>query len=359
MAFNHQYFITGDRTITVVVNGETLSVKAAQQPEHGKVLDWILEGRQISQDEVLSLLVPLKALVQTYGCISVASGEVLYDGTPIRGALVDRIVANHAVGADVAPVALLADRIYANPANWAEGELYDWLRSSNLPITSDGHILAYKRITNEYLDFHTGSFDNSVGTYVSVPRSEVDTDRERTCSYGLHFCSESYLSSFYSSSDARTVLVKVDPADVVSIPTDYNHAKGRTSSYLVVGEVDHRLLSSTPAGLFWPEPVADPNQSNWNSATDDWDYSDDLDDWDDSDDSDDYGDFEYWDYVVDRDPELTDSLGSVATGTQYVTPVSITEAAQAAKGDINEAADALRVTPRGLRKWLSRLNMRP
>ena len=33
------------------------------------------------------------------------------------------------------------------------------------------------------------------------------------------------------------VILKINPRDVVSIPTDYNNTKGRTCRYEVVGEV--------------------------------------------------------------------------------------------------------------------------
>jgi hypothetical protein len=77
--------------------------------------------------------------------------------------------------------------------------------------------------------------DNSIGRVVEMERNMVDDNRDNTCSAGLHFCSHSYLQSF---SGDRTVIVKIDPADVVSIPSDYNNAKGRTCRYEVIGEVE-------------------------------------------------------------------------------------------------------------------------
>jgi hypothetical protein len=35
----------------------------------------------------------------------------------------------------------------------------------------------------------------------------------------------------------RTVIVKINPRDVVSIPTDYDNSKGRACRYEVIGEV--------------------------------------------------------------------------------------------------------------------------
>jgi hypothetical protein len=52
----------------------------------------------------------------------------------------------------------------------------------------------------------------------------------------LHFCSLDYLSHF-GGHDSRTVVLKINPRDVVSIPADYNATKGRTCRYEVIGEL--------------------------------------------------------------------------------------------------------------------------
>ena len=70
-----------------------------------------------------------------------------------------------------------------------------------------------------------------------MDRNLVDDNPESHCSSGLHFCSESYLQSFGGASNPVMIL-KINPADVVSIPTDYNGAKGRCMKYEVVAEVD-------------------------------------------------------------------------------------------------------------------------
>ena len=70
-----------------------------------------------------------------------------------------------------------------------------------------------------------------------MSRKECDKERDNVCSTGLHFCSLEYLPNFGSSSNGeRTVIVKVNPKDVTSIPSDYNMSKGRCCEYEVVGE---------------------------------------------------------------------------------------------------------------------------
>jgi hypothetical protein len=109
------------------------------------------------------------------------------------------------------------------------------LEKNSLPITPDGHFLAYKKVRYDYKDCHSGTMDNSVGQVVEMERNSVDDDKDRTCSTGLHFCSRDYLNHFGGE---RLVIVKVNPRDVVSIPSDYNGAKGRACRYEVVDEID-------------------------------------------------------------------------------------------------------------------------
>ena len=71
-------------------------------------------------------------------------------------------------------------------------------------------------------------------TLVYMDRNLVDEDKDRTCSVGLHFASFNYLQHFGGS---RIVVVKINPKDVVAIPSDYNNSKGRTCCYEVIEEV--------------------------------------------------------------------------------------------------------------------------
>lgn len=158
---------------------------------------------------------------------------------PLEQTITNKIMKMQSQGFDSKPLIAFLKNLYNNPSKVAVKELYMFLEQSELPITSDGCFVAYKVIRKDYKDIHSGKFDNSVGKVCSMPRFEVDDVRTNTCSSGLHFCSRSYLSQFGSHrmSDDRCVLVKINPADVVSIPSDYNNAKGRTCRYEVVGEV--------------------------------------------------------------------------------------------------------------------------
>jgi hypothetical protein len=137
-------------------------------------------------------------------------------------------------GFPIKPLVLFMENLMENPSYRSVNELYGFLEKNNLPITPEGHFLAYKKVRADFKDVHSGTMDNSVGQVVEMPRNLVDDNANNTCSSGLHFCSQSYLSSFGGE---RTVIVKINPRDVVSIPNDYDFSKGRACRYEVVGEL--------------------------------------------------------------------------------------------------------------------------
>ena len=172
-----------------------------------------------------------------YHGVSVVNGHLHFNGQLVRNALAERILELVSEGLSIEPWIRFAEKVYRNPRPWVADELDLWLATSNLPLTEDGDFLAYKKIRDDYFDIYTGTFDNSPGRVCWVPEEEVDTDRNRTCSTGLHFCSQSYLPRFGDSSGNRVVVLKINPEHVVSIPSDYDNAKGRCWRYEVVAEI--------------------------------------------------------------------------------------------------------------------------
>lgn len=170
----------------------------------------------------------------TRGEVQVGAEGVLYRGQPVTGVIADRLIGMVRDGFSPEPLANFLAKVQENPAEHARNELYLWLETSSLPICEDGDFLAFKSVRDDYLSHHDGVTDNSLGAVLEMPREAVDPDRDNTCSRGFHFCSMDYLSTYRSG---RTVILKVNPADVVSIPSDYSNQKGRAWRYQVIDEV--------------------------------------------------------------------------------------------------------------------------
>jgi hypothetical protein len=146
------------------------------------------------------------------------------------------------------PLVKFLENLMQNPSHRAVNELYDFLEAGELPITEDGHFLAFKNVRSNYMDIHSGTFRNQVGDVCEMLRNKVDEDKDRTCSYGLHFCSIAYLPHFSDSDGGHTMIVKINPKDVVAIPADYNNTKGRTCKYEVVAEYKEDWRSKIDRG---------------------------------------------------------------------------------------------------------------
>jgi hypothetical protein len=233
-AFKMSYpFILQGSNVTVVIDGKPHTISKTHVT-YQKVVDAI---KAMDWPTVKNLIDPVK-VVLNYGAgnISVKGDQLFWKGQPFAGVLASRMITMLQDGFTIDPMVLFMHNLMKNPSKRSVDELYGFLEKNSLPITPDGHFLAYKKVRRDFKDIHSGTMDNSPGTVVEMERNQVDDNKDQTCSTGLHFCGLSYLDHF-GGNDSRTVIVKIDPADVVSIPSDYNGAKGRACRYEVIGEM--------------------------------------------------------------------------------------------------------------------------
>jgi len=248
---SYPYIIQGSN-VTVVI-GNTPHTISKTHITYQKVVDAI---KASDWDTVRDVIEPKKVVINYgKGNISIKGETMYWKGREFHNAMSTRMIQMLQDGFGVEPLVLFMENLMSNPSYRSVQELYGFLEKNNLPITPDGHFLAYKRVRDDYTDCHTGTMNNSVGKVVEMERNEVDDDQNRTCSSGLHFCSQEYLNSFGGN---RTVIVKVNPRDVVSIPVDYDNSKGRACRYEVIGEV-----GVNPSDK---EEFTQPVQSNANTS---------------------------------------------------------------------------------------------
>jgi hypothetical protein len=177
----------------------------------------------------------VQALGALVGKAEVRGDTVFVNDVPVHNVIAERIISLASRGFPVDPILRFLELVLQNPNSKAQLELYDFLSNRNLPLTEDGHFLAYKRVRDDWLDIYSATIDNSIGRVVEVPRESVDSDRSNHCSHGLHVGALDYVNNY--SSGGHIVIVKVNPMDVVSVPTDCNFMKLRTCRYEVLREM--------------------------------------------------------------------------------------------------------------------------
>jgi hypothetical protein len=203
-------------------------------PNFKKIVAGLKSG--LDEDELAGLIQTnmKKEIAKAVGVEFKEDGMILMDGESVSDALVVRYRFMIENDFPLEGFKLFVQNLAQNPSKDSRKDLYGFLEACTLPITEDGHFLAYKRVNRDYTDCYTGTVDNHVGKTVEMPREKVNSNRNETCSTGLHVCSRNYLGHY---SGNRVVVVKVNPKDVVSVPVDYNNAKMRVCRYEVISEL--------------------------------------------------------------------------------------------------------------------------
>lgn len=227
-------FILKSTSITLFPVGESPLVIDSEHMNFAAVAEAIRDG---DFDAALDLA-SVKSYLNTIsgGRVSVNDEGVFFGTEQVTGYLATKMQQFFREGIPMEHYCKFLDNLMSNPSMVSRKELYLFLEAADLPITEDGCFLAYKAVAYNFKDKHSRTFDNSPGTTHSMPRSQVDDDRERTCSYGFHAAAYQYASGFMGYGD-KMVAVKINPADVVSVPSDYNNQKLRTCKYVVMFEI--------------------------------------------------------------------------------------------------------------------------
>jgi hypothetical protein len=230
-------FTLSDNSITVFVNGKMRTVLSGtknfdllyahlMEPDHNTDLILILSDREQAVRDATE-----------NSKVEVRDGVVYYEGAEVYGALTNKLLNMLDRGFDAKPWMSFLENLMSNPSYRSRQCLFEFLDHFNAPITPEGKFIAFKRVGANWKDLHTGSIDNSIGAVVTMDRSQVDDDPKQTCSSGLHVCADEYLKGYATGPDNRTLVVEVDPADVVAVPYDYKFSKMRVCKYKVLAQI--------------------------------------------------------------------------------------------------------------------------
>lgn len=229
--------ILTEESATIVLDGKAYTM-AQDNPAFREVCQALAQDEH--DEEQLKNLFDLSRAVEDYvdGNVEVKDGAVYYMGEPIHNHLVDRILDFMGRGLPFKPLIRFMDRLMANPSRRAVDELYRFLEHKAMPLTPDGCFLAYKGVNHDFTDKYSGKFDNSVGQVLEMRRNGVCDNADLGCSSGFHAGSHEYAKG-YASGGGNLMIVKIDPADVVSVPHDCDCQKLRTCKYEVVSLHQH------------------------------------------------------------------------------------------------------------------------
>lgn len=257
-------FIMTNESIQVTLeDGESYTVKHTEK-NFAAVRQAIIES---NWDGLPKLLNPGKAIeAWAQGLFTFKHNYLHFQGERVPQEINQKFVAMAEAGEDPRPLMRFFQRLQNNPSFRSVKQLFRFISQKNIPIGQDGCILAYKAVRRDYWDKHTGkTFQYKVGSVIQMPRNQISDDPKVACAPGLHVGARDYLGSDgktgpsnYGTGDLW-MIVKVDPADVVSVPYDYDSRKMRVCKMVVVGHYGSDLPDHVwDEDILADEPV-DPN----------------------------------------------------------------------------------------------------
>ncbi len=208
--------------------------------------------------EVLTLIDTPAAIERTFkGEFTVKNGKVYKGDKECHSYLAGRIIFFAKEGLPYKNLLKFAKNLEANPSERAREELYKFLEHGNFPIDDKGEVYAYKGVQNDFYSKTAGTLPlikgktNAQGRIYNAPGEEIECERKHVCDdknvgcapNSLHVGSFSYAREF-SGGDGKLMIVKFNPKDCVSVPTDCNHQKLRVCRYEVISE-EGRILNES------------------------------------------------------------------------------------------------------------------
>lgn len=259
----------GVKSATIIL-GDAYTVDQSH-PQWDEILDILLKDEHTSEDEerLHDLLSPAEAIQKGFkrlsDRVSVRDGNILFDNDRIENDLTELILEtyqdNQAADRDFALGCLVnfMEKLYVNPDSHSRENLFRWMKNRSFSITEDGDLIAFKGVRSDRMSVNQGfaivdgvevdgRIPNEDGSIIEMPRSRVDHNPASACSTGLHAGTHGYASTFAES----LIAVRINPRDVVSVPTDTGGQKMRTCRYEVLGKFSnaHVPLYITVDDLF-------------------------------------------------------------------------------------------------------------
>lgn len=238
----------GYRNVTVFVDGQMLTADE-NHPAINEIVDAVVNGH--GEAGIANLFDASIAAARRFekltDVVSVANSRVYVDGDEVDDVYADLIIRFMQEGSDFMPLVKFLEKTYTNNEQHSRENLSRWLNATGgFTIDEDGDIRGYKGVRADLTSITagpgivngesvSGHLDNSVGNVVEMARSKVQHNPSVGCSVGLHVGTWEYASNF---GHGTVVEVKVNPRDVVSVPTDCNGQKMRTCRYKVVSVVN-------------------------------------------------------------------------------------------------------------------------
>jgi hypothetical protein len=247
---------SGDGTETIVLLGsQGVRVVPDSHANYETIYENLMDPREVPEADIYAMADAATKVASKLERLServMIKGDTIYfDGDPMETRLTKHVVDMIKAGDEHYDGYIrFLENVQANPSAASRESLFRFLEKHSLVITPDGCFVGYKGIGTDgksltagqedvtvtladgTVEVHKGHIPNPVGAVIEMPRSLVDGDAGVECSVGLHVANHQFARGFGS----KLLTIKVNPRDVVSVPSGDSASKVRVSRYTVLEE---------------------------------------------------------------------------------------------------------------------------
>lgn len=240
----------GKSTLTVFTTEGNIVTVDGEHPNFADAWEAVRKDDEQGFMAQADVITGIKQAFESVTSRVTVDGHNLYlDGEKIDGRLADTIIDFRRKGENYLPLVNFIERLGNNPSMRSRDQLYTWLAERNFTITPSGKFIAYKGVSKCGDKFQShfsgrasvngveqnGQIVQGIGDVVTMPRPKVNDNADIGCSQGLHAGTWEYASTF---GNGYTLTVEIDPANVVSVPSDCSFQKLRVCEYRITGAAE-------------------------------------------------------------------------------------------------------------------------
>ena len=245
---------SNDNHWTVILGGQPFMFDHTH-PQYAALVECVHSG---DADQFVELINTVHQIEDwSEGDFEFRDGFLYFEDEQVASQPTSRVIEMIQQGFPHKPMLNYLTNLYDNVSERAVQESYTWSSHKGLPITDDGMMVGYKGVAIyrgdtikgkngeikdvDHVDRYTGkTFRNNVGDVCSMKRRQVCDDHTQGWSSGLHVGTYDYACDWATSSGV-VLLVKFNPKDIVSVPSDCNCQKMRVSEYEVIAIAREQL----------------------------------------------------------------------------------------------------------------------
>lgn len=257
----------GKGAVTIMEDDGRIKTWTDSEPNFNHILAAVRRG--LNLDDAILFRIP-KNITTLSPRVSLEDDVLMFDERPVEGPIQETVIRYTAEGRPLTPIVNFLENLSDNVSDRSRTELFRWLTSQDLQIDDEGYVIGYRGLSANKHSVHSGGayvltkddrdagvpepgrwvdgyVPNYVGSIISMDRDDVDDNSGVGCSHGLHIGSERYAREWGDSE--TTIVVRVNPADVVSVPHG-DVEKMRVCRYEILSELQHSIDH---------EPAVDPS----------------------------------------------------------------------------------------------------